>query len=47
MMGNFTEGQTIKVPEEISELESNFGLDRMQMSTKRQNFFLNDTNGKN
>jgi len=46
MPENFTEGKTIKVEEETSDFSSNFGLGKIPITAKRQNYLLNETNGK-
>mmetsp|Transcript_27156 Transcript_27156/g.24033 ORF Transcript_27156/g.24033 Transcript_27156/m.24033 type:complete len:90 (-) Transcript_27156:29-298(-) len=41
MLGNFTEGQTVKVKEETSEFNSTIGLDKISLTKK--NNYLNET----
>lgn len=46
MIGNFTEGKTLQVNEEASsDFESAFGLEKIPIRAKRQNY-LNETKGK-
>jgi len=45
MLGNFTDGQTVKVKEESSDFNSTIGLEKINLSRKN-NLMLNETNGK-
>lgn len=45
MVGNFTEDKTIKVKEETSDFDSNFGLEKAPAPKRHQNFLLNETEG--
>lgn len=45
MMGNFTDGPTVKVLEETSDFNSTIALDKINL-TRKQNFMMNETNGK-
>ena len=45
MVGNFTEDKTIKVKEETSDFDSNFGLEKGPVPKRHQNFLLNETEG--